>query len=357
MIRPARLATSLLVVLGAPQGAPLLGQVDLSPDAAQESPLFASDEVLELTLVADFDRLEDDRGEEPPERPAVLLWSAGPGEDTVEIPLQVRTRGGFRLRPGTCSFPNLRLDFNRTPAAVGTPFEGQNALKLVGHCRDSDAYEQNMLVEYAAYRLYNLLTDVSFRVRLARITYRDQNGRTKPVTRHAFLIENVNQLAARLGGIALEVRAADPLSLDPMAAARVELFQFMIGNTDFSIVNFHNAEVIRMPDGTYHPIPYDFDFSGLVDAPYATPSAIFDTRSVRERIFRGFCRPTVDMDALFTEFLARREAFERLFRDLPPLTPRRANRAISYLDEFFDIIESPRARRSVIERRCRTVVD
>lgn len=357
MIRPTRIATPLLVALGATRGAPLLGQVDLPPEAVEEAPLFASQEVLEFTLVADFELLEDDRGDETPERPAVLLWSDSAGEDTVEIPLQVRTRGGFRLRPGTCSFPNLRLDFDRTPAAVGTPFAGQNAVKLVAHCRDTDVYEQNMLVEYAAYRLYNLLSDVSFRVRLARITYRDHNGRTKPLTRHAFLIENVNQLAARFGGISLEVRGADPLLLDPAASTRVELFQYMIGNTDFSVVNFHNAELIRMPDGSYHPVPYDFDFSGLVDAPYAAPSAIFDTRSVRERIYRGFCRPGLDMDALFTEFLARRRAFERVFRDLPQLDRRHADRAVGYLEEFFDILDSPSARRSRIERRCRTAVD
>lgn len=356
MTRPIRLAAPLLIAVVAASAEPLRAQVATAPPPGENPPLFASDEVLELTLVADFEQLDDDRAEENPERPARLQLTGADGA-VIELPLDVRTRGGFRLRPSTCDFPNLRLDFDARPQAANTVFAGQNDIKLVAHCRDSDEYEQNTLEEYLAYRLYNLLTEESLRVRLARMTYRDVNDRGDPVTRYGFLIEDVDMLAARLGGLHLEVSGADPRELDGPSSVRVELFEYMIGNTDFSIVNFHNAEVIRLPDGTYHPVPYDFDFAGLVDAPYAMPSSILNTRSVRERVYRGFCRPAVDMDSLFESFLARRDAFARTIRAQPQLEPERAERAIRYLDEFFSTIESPRARRSLIERRCRETPD
>lgn len=323
---------------------------------ADPLPLFTEHTRLELTLIADFRQLARDRSETTPERPALLRLTAADGS-TKDIPLEVRTRGFFRLRRSTCSFPNLRLDFDRSPAALSTPFAGQNALKLVAHCRDSDAYEQNLLEEYLAYRLYNLLTEESLRVRLARITYRDVNGRAPPITRLAFFIEDIDDLAERLGGIQVEAPGARPEELESRASARVELFEYMIGNTDFSIVNFHNSEVVRLPDGTYHPVPYDFDFSGLVDAPYASPSIVLGTTSVRERVYRGFCRPGLDLQTLFAEFPTLRPVIERTLREQAELHPRNAERAVAYLDEFFETIESPRARHVLIEARCRRGID
>lgn len=357
MLRAAApLATLHLLVLllaAAPTHASAQSVPRPAPDTA---PLFDSHEPLEFTLIADFELLDDDRSAVNPERPALLQLAHDDGT-TVDIPLEVRTRGNYRLRRSTCAFPNLRLDFDRTPAALSTAFAHQNDLKLVAHCRDRDSYEQNLIEEYLAYRLYNLLTETSFRVRLARITYRDTHDSRPSITRLAFLVENPEMLAERLGGIHLEAPGAAPGDLHALASARAELFQYMIGNTDFSIVNFHNAEVFRLPDGQYHPVPYDFDFSGLVDAPYAAPAALLGTRSVRDRVFRGFCRPTVDMTGLYSEFLALRGAFAATLRSQPELAPDNAERAIRYLEEFFKVIESPRARRNLIERRCRIGID
>ena len=112
--------------------------------AAQSSPLFDSGEVLELTLVADFAALEGDRGEVSPRRPAVL-WTASADGAAVGLEVTVRTRGNFRLRRSTCAFPNLRIDFGE--GAGSTAFAGQDALKLVAHCRNTDDYEQNALEE------------------------------------------------------------------------------------------------------------------------------------------------------------------------------------------------------------------
>ena len=320
--------------------------------AAQSSPLFDSGEVLELTLVADFAALEGDRGEVSPRRPAVL-WTASADGAAVGLEVTVRTRGNFRLRRSTCAFPNLRIDFGE--GAGATAFAGQDALKLVAHCRNTDDYEQNALEEYLAYRLYNLVSDASFRVRLARFVYADVNGASAPVSRLGFLVEDLDAVAARLGGIAFQSREVNPLLLDPEATARLELFQYMIGNTDFSIVFSHNSELLRLPEGPYRSIPYDFDFAGLVDSPYATPDASLGTRSVRERVYRGFCRREVAMEEIYEFFRERRAAFAAAVREVPALDVEGQERAVGYLDEFFDVVASPRARRDLIERQCRTV--
>jgi hypothetical protein len=348
--------TLLLAAAAGLAGAPLAAQSTADPASASAAPLFAAEELLELTMVADFDQLEDDRQEVNPERPAILQLTNLDGAP-IEVSLEVRTRGNFRLRRTTCAFPNLRLDFVPGSNVEHTVFAGQEHLKLVGHCRDSGEYEQNTLEEYLIYRLYNLISDESFRVRLARVTYRDIGGSRDPLTRYAFLMEDADRLAERFGGVQTEVQNAHPLELDARSSARVELFQYMIGNTDFSIINSHNVAIIAMPDRTYHSIPYDFDYSGLVEAPYAAPAAILGTSSVRERVYRGFCRPGLDPAAVFEPFLANRDAFSRILRQEPALEPKRAERAIRYLEEFFRSIESPRARQTLIERHCRTIPD
>jgi hypothetical protein len=346
--RTLLLAALLALAPGGVAGAQV-GEYTAAPAAA---PLFASDTPLEVTLEADFDALEGDREEGSPVRPGVLQLSTPSGE-RARLEVALRTRGNFRLRRGTCSFPNLRVDLHAGEAA--TVFSGQQRIKLVGHCRDSDEYEQNALEEHLVYRLYNLLTDASFRVRLARLTYVDSDGTGEPLTRYGFFIEGLDGVAARLRGLPIEAREIDPLQLDPTASAKLELFQYMIGNTDYSIVFSHNSELVRLPDGSYQAVPYDFDFAGIVDAPYATPDPSLGTESVRERVFRGFCRPGVDMAAVFGSFQERRAALEEVIRTQPGLHARNRERALAYLGEFFRTIETPRARRDLIERRCRTV--
>lgn len=314
-------------------------------------PLFESHDLLHLTLRADFDQLEDDRDEESEERPAVLVVAGSDGQP-VEIDLQVRTRGKFRLQKRTCAFPNLRLNLKKKQAE-GTVFEGQDKLKLVGHCRDRDDYEQNVLEEYLVYRSYNMVTDVSFRVRLARITYEDVNGKKDTTTRYGFVIEDDDALAERLGGTLIDVSAVPPLALDGQAAATMSVFQYMVGNTDWSMVQFHNMEIVRLPDGSHVPIPYDFDWAGTVDAPYANPDASLGTRDVKERVYRGFCRSDVDMAPIYAFFNDKREAFAELYRTQEGLEKKNADRTIRYFEDFYDTINSERRARTYIERACR----
>jgi hypothetical protein len=323
------------------------------PGVAQEDfdRLFASHEVLEFTIETDVDRLRRDRDEDAEQMPGSVLVQLPDGNVEV-LPVKVRTRGHFRLDPNACWFPPIRLNF-RTRDLGGTTFQGQDKLKLVTHCQQRREFEQNVIEEYLVYRLYNLLTEISFRVRLVRVTYIDINGGDDNITRFGVVIEADDMLAERLGGDILEMQSLRPAIFDAEQAALLSVFQYMVGNTDWSMVVFHNVEVLRRGDGSQLPIPYDFDWTGVVDAQYARPDPQFRTGSVRQRVFRGFCRPTIAFDAVFDRFRNIEQEAYQLIRDQEGLSERNKGKLIAYLEEFYEVIDDPGKARDRIVEACR----
>ena len=314
--------------------------------------IFTSEQPVASTLEADFHQLRKDRDQESEERPARLVMVDAGGPE-ITIPLQVRTRGNFRLRGHVCSFPPLRLNFS-TEGARGTVFEGYDKLKLVGHCRNRDDYEQNVLEEYLAYRIYNFLTEVSFRVQLVLITYHDTAGEEDTVSRLGFLIEDEETMAHRVEGVSMEATRASPANFVQQQAGLMYVFQYLIGNTDWTIRRFHNVKLVRI-GRDYYPVPYDFDFSGLVDAPYAGPNPVVGNRimNVTERLFWGVCSEEIDYRAIFARFNEEREGIEELIQTQPGLTDSNARKAWDFLESFYEVINSdPQADRRIL-RECR----
>ncbi|RMH15103.1 MAG: hypothetical protein D6701_10375, partial [Gemmatimonadetes bacterium] len=327
-------------------------RVDDARTPGPPADLFAARGTLRLTLRTDVRTLRRDRrGDEPEYLPAALLVH-GEDDTVIEaIPLRVRTRGNFRRTSPACWFPPVRLNF-RKKDVPGTAFHGQDKLKLVTHCRERDEFEQNVLEEFLAYRWYNEITDASFRVRLVRITYADTTGRDDDVTRYGFLIEDEDRMAERLGGEARDLENVHPAVLDGQAAATLDVFQYLIGNTDWSAYTGHNVKFVRL-EGRHVPVGYDFDFSGLVEADYARPDPSLRIGSVRQRLFRGFCRPAVDYEAVFRRFLDRRERLYALAREQEGFEERSVRRAVEYLDDFFEVLDDPGKTRKRILEACR----
>jgi len=344
---PVLLCAGALVSI-APAGA--TGQVSASGQG--ETPaLFSSQEVIEFTIETDYGALGGDRTQESEYRPAILRLTDDEGAART-IDVRVRTRGNFRL--ANCQFPPLRVNFPRTRMG-GTVFDGQNGIKLVSHCRDRDDDEQNILEEYLVYRTFNLLTDVSFRVRLARVTYADGPDDDDPVVRYAFFREESEAMADRLGATFLEIPTANPESFGTEEAVRFAVFQYMVGNTDWSMTQFHNAEVIGNSRGVYVPIPYDFDWTGFVSTRYAVPNEGLDIRNVRERIYRGFCRADFDFSIVYEQFLAIRSDVEALYMTQEGFDENNREDALEYVEDFYEDIESPRNARNRLERDCRSM--
>ena len=323
------------------------GQASVSGEG--ETPaLFSSQEVIEFTIETDYGALRGDRTQDSEYRPAILRLTDDEGAART-IDIRVRTRGNFRL--ANCRFPPLRVNFPRTRMG-GTVFDGQNGIKLVSHCRDRDSDEQNVIEEYLVYRTFNLLTDESFRVRLARVTYADGDD-DDPVVRYAFFIEEAEAMAERLGALYMEIRQANPRDFGNEQAVRVSVFQYMVGNTDWSMVNFHNTEVLQNSEGVYVPVPYDFDWTGFVSARYARPDERLRIRNVRQRIYRGFCRPDFDFSVVYAQFVEIRTDLEALYTGQDGLEEGNRRDAVEYLDDFYEDIESPQRARSRLKEDCR----
>ncbi len=344
-----------LVIAGAAAGC----GIPLSASAQTELPppegvqlLFRSPLPLELRIEADFTALRGDRAEENDERPARLVLS-GEGDDAPAFDVELRTRGHFRLQSNVCGFPPLRLDVPRR-RMEGTPFEDQDKLKIVTHCRDTPGWDRHALREYLAYRIYNRLTDASLQVRLARITWVDTGG-AEPLERWAFLIEDEDALAERLGGTWFpeDDGPVDPARIGDDDALRVDLFQYLVGNTDYSIYGLHNVVVLMPAEGRGIPVPYDFDWTGLVNAPYSVPDPSLGIDDVRERVYRGLCRPRMEYDAAYRRFLDQRDGIEALIRDVPGLEADDRTDLLEFLEPVWDMLDNPDRARRAIERSCR----
>ena len=332
----------------------LLSGASATAQEAGAVPLFQSDAPIELTLTADFKALKGDRRGETPERPATVTLT---GDSELSLDAQLRTRGSFRRERANCSFPPLRINFKKKQVE-GTVFGGQDKLKIVGSCRPNrDSYEQLVLSEYLAYKAFQTVSPTAFQVRLARITYVDASGDDEPFTRFAFFIEDDDAVAGRFGAQVLDLpegRNLPPGVLDPPSAATLAVFQYMIGNTDWSDAQAHNTELLDLV-GTGIPVPYDFDFAGIVNAPYSTPDPRLHLTSVRERLYRGWCWSALDMSALLGRFRGAEADIMSLYEDFPYLEDGERNRALAYLRSFFDDIETDERAQARFLRDCRTI--
>lgn len=256
-----------------------------------------------------------------------MLVQNGPNVDTIAV--SFRTRGNYRLK--NCNIPPVMILFDQG-GRPGTHFAGQRRLKLVTHCRDNARYEQNNHVEYLIYRMYNLITEQSFGARRIDATWVDTERNTESV-KPAFIIEEERHLGERLGG----TLDGAPIGFDesePLSTVRLALFQLMLGNTDWSQPGQHNIVMLRT-ETNYHPIPYDFDWSGLVNAPYARPDPSLNLRNIRERQYRGPCVGQSLFEAALKEIHDKREAILAVVTDYPHLDDSRKRDLTGFLDSFF----------------------
>ena len=316
-------------------------------------PLFADHEPLDITLHFDPSQLCRRKGEpDCRDVPAVLSYEADGGA-AIRMDVHLKARGGWRLDSKHCAVPPLFVIFPKGDAAPTELFAGQWFLPLTTHCqRRPSRYEQYVVREYLAYRLYTLFSDASLETRLLRVTYR-RPGRKDSLERHAFLSEHFDSLAARSGATVSRPRSFDPRDADPMELAILDLFQYMIGNTDWAVDVPHNVIFLNWPDGSVTIVPYDFDFAGLVDTEYATPAKDVPLRTVHQRLYRGYCLPGLDWDALFAHFDERRDAVFARIADTPGLSDRSRERARTYIERFYETLVSPKARRARIVDDCR----
>jgi hypothetical protein len=308
---------------------------------------FESQDPIEVTLTTNIGKIRGDKGAEPPWRPAELSYAAPEGN--VTVPIKARTRGIWRLK--MCDFPPLRLNFSGA-TSKGTIFHKLDKPKMVSYCKDIDSYDQYILQEFQLYRIYHLLTPLSHKARLLKFVYADSGSGKIRAKRYGFLTEEPSALGKRLGGKVLEQRGAQPGDLDPYQDALFGVFQYFIGNTDFSEAALHNVELFFDNQGMASPIAFDFDFAGAVNARYATPDQSLRITSVRQRLFRGYCTDPDSYAKVFALFNEKKPEIYALYDDpVGKLMDRgTARETLKYFDEFYETINNPRAaKRSIIE--------
>lgn len=319
-------------------------------------PLFQSFDALEVRIAAPFATLLSDRPDEV-DIDGKFQYMDEAGELT-EIDVGVRTRGRFRRNKDVCPFPPLRLNF-KASQTKGTLFHKQNKVKLVTHCRDrSSRYEQALLSEFLAYRILNELTDISFRVRLLRITYSDTEGRSRDRIRYAFLIEHKDRLAKRTALSPIDLERTRVSALQPGYLNLISMFHYLIGNTDFSPIAgadefcCHNHELLGAEGELLFSVPYDFDQAGLVNAPHASPNPRFRIRTVRNRLYRGRCANNGHLDATIALFAGKREAILELIDEQEQVDGKVRKAMTKYLTSFFETIDSPKRVQSQFVKKC-----
>jgi hypothetical protein len=317
---------------------------------ASAAALFDDDSVLEVSLSGPLAALiESDR-----DRP---YFDFTLDADGIRYDMEVRIRGKSRVR--VCDFPPLRFRFGDDDEDAGV-FSGIGGVKLVTQCKQSAASQTDLLEEYAAYRIFSVISDIGYRVRLLRINWVDTDNRMSAglAGEYAFLIESDESLAERTGTESVRVAGVSRGVVDSGHAALVYVYHYLIGNTDWSLVAAdnedhccHNGDLFRRGE-TYYVVPYDFDLSGLVNARYARPDPSVGISRVVQRRYRGYCLPDGTLEPAVDAIVERRAEILGIVTELQGLPAGDRKKAAAYLDKFFKEAEKPAKLVRAFERRC-----
>lgn len=325
-----------------------------APVALGDVPLFESQEPLEISLVAPIKALR--RADKETWMPGKLSYAG------TDFDVEFRARGKFRL--DLCRMPPLWIKFDKAQVK-DTVFEKQRRLKLVSFCRDTEKWAEYIVLEYLVYRIYNLITPESYRVRPAHIVYIEQNGGKATEPRFSVLLEHKRLLNKRLGTEALKVAKLAPADLNPGVASLMEMFAYMIGNTDWSALRgpaaegcCHNVHVFvpkgqGVAAGTVIPVAYDFDQTGFVNPSYQQVNEDLGIRSVKTRLYRGLCRDPSFQAQTYATFTEQRGAIEQLVTAQEGLSQKTRAKVLKWINSFYEIMDDPKSRAKKIDGKCR----
>ncbi|MEO6219451.1 MAG: hypothetical protein ABIO81_03415 [Ginsengibacter sp.] len=311
---------------------------------------FLDDHTIEVNLTTDIKQLRNSKNT-PAYQPAEITMKFS---DTLVLKERIRVelRGEYRKR--NCDLAALMLNFRNTSSPLLSPLK---KLKLVGGCRNGSSWEELLIKEYLVYKIQNMLSNMSFRVRLLHITYHDSRQKVKTFSQYAFLLEDMIDLAERNNCVEIKNRKFLTEGTNREQMTFVNLFQYMIGNTDWSIPNYHNIKLMVPKNDTLarpYAVPYDFDYCGLVDANYAVPAEGLNIESVRNREYRGFSRGYDELVKAAEIFNEKKEGIKYYIDHFELCSARTRKLMSTYLDEFYETINNKNKVKSVFIMNART---
>ncbi len=315
-------------------------------DKGENQVLFSSDKLLEITLRSDFKNILNERVDDPEYHNASIIYSDSSG-NSIQLPARIKVRGNFRLDPKHCKFPPILVNFKKEEVR-GTLFNNQNKLKLVTPCQ-SDKY---VLREYMIYKLYNAVTENSFRARLLKVNYFDTVRNKSYFERYSFFLEDNGRMAER-NHREITDKFYNPYQLNRDAIVKLGLFEYLIGNNDWWVTSHKNINLIQR-DSTEKAIavPYDFDMSGFVDASYAKPPGVPESMVVDPQFYKGICMTSEEKKGAFDYYNSMKDKFIRIIRTDPLYPGYLKEQSVDYLDRFYTVINDPSLVKTDIDQKC-----
>jgi hypothetical protein len=348
-----RIFLSILLASAAPAFAQ-----DSTDGASSPAKFFSSEETMSVTISAPWKDFAKNK-KKTDAYPAKLEYTDESGNART-LNVGVSRRGITRQR--VCKFPPVKIHFDKEEVK-GTTFRGQKNLKMVTHCGKGDKYEQYYVLEMLAYRMYNVITEKSFRVRPLKVTYVDTKTGKADDTHFAFLIEDDSDVAKRNDLKKLSVQKVKLSQLSTDIISDYSLFQLQIGNVDWAATAgpkdecCHNSKLIGpeplQPGDKAYPVPYDFDSAGLVNAHYAAPNEGIGITRVTQRLYRGYCKFNSGLDAAREKSLSHEADMLALISNEDLLVDKTKKKAKSFLEKYYDMIRDNKTWQKKVIEKCR----
>jgi hypothetical protein len=306
-------------------------------DSIDKVKFFEDTSIVNVTITTDMNELFRHRNRDN-QIPALLSMTM-PDDKVSTEHIMLALRG--HSRRDICYIPPLKVMFNYSDTSE---MSSLGSLKLVNECKTAGADQQYLLKEFLIYKIYNLITPYSFRVRLLNLNLVDSSGKKKPLNEYAFLMEDFKNLAKRNGCKEIKTIQLPTEATDRRQMTIVAIFEYMIGNTDWGVPVNHNTKLLfSRTDSTKRPyvVPYDFDYSGFVNTDYAVPDERLGIDNVTVRLYRGFPRTMEELNDVLSIFKAEKDSIYALIDNFNLLTQKSKQQITDYLDDFYKTINNP----------------
>jgi len=332
-----RVFISLLLANGALYAQPVPDSADnlyKIPEIVHNSfNLFDNDQILELSLMFDITSYLEEKPQD--EYLDALITYKYNSVDSVRKKIRLRARGNYRYR--TCEFPPLRLNFEYTSFGISN-LDSLKNVKMVTHCFDNETFQEYIMKEYLIYKLYNIVSEYSFRVRFLEVRYIDTGNRGLHTRQYGFLIEPVNIMEWRINAVELEEVEPTAQDVEQEIMDKLSLFQMMIGNSDWALPLLHNLKVYKEYNSkSVIPVPYDFDYSGFAGTDYSVPRGDLSLETITDRLYVGPCRNEEVFRMRLEDFLNYREAFIDEVKNFKYLDRSVRRELIRYIKSFYKL--------------------
>lgn len=320
---------------------------DLDQSRGHRTSVFGTlseDKLIQITLETDLDALIENKFKDEYQKATVKYTNTQGNE--IQRKIKLKARGKYRKR--VCDFPPLKIKFSKDELTSEGLAE-YNKIKLISHCFDSEdgSNPEQLMKEYLAYKTYNLISENSFQVKLALVTYKNTNDDSS-FQQYAILIESTEELAERIGRFPRKLYNIQQEEIDEEEFGIVNAFQFMIGNRDWNLLSCKNLKAFpSLDDKSIMVVPYDFDFAGLVDAPYATLHPDQKIEGISERICKLKFKDAQTLENVLSKMENKKEEILEMVDQFELMESKEKKETTQYIMSFYKLIENRKKAKEI----------